>query len=444
MQRKVIALMGLLVLTAGMIRPAVAADSEVVNVGTLALDGTLFWDGYVEDSVGNPQSPDPDICDAPTMDCKYYSFEVVEPADRLRVALSDPSATEIFGLDVFAPDGTRVATGGGVTWDVEKFVTDPTVGTWTVRVRPTSVEDSPFRLRARLENLDDEVRHEKPGKDMLPNLRLTPPFEFTFEAPASLLGPGVGVAGKAPVSCSPRETIDWQDVRCLRFSMGPQNVGDGLLEVHYEPTASPYEPVPVTQMIQQTDGTPRPVSGGYAQYHASHAHYHHEGFGAVEIYRVTDEKKGDTELVGASPKQGYCIAPYLIVDWMSFDNEPVKRSTCETRGYDAVPSEGAVMYLSKGWSDVYAWAIDNNYVDFGTNGDGLYVVKSEADPDDLILETNETDNSCYALISIEGDSIQVLERGYGEDPWDNHKILAEDSLLYDNADTKWVPFSDLT
>lgn len=441
MLRKILVASSLVALVVGLIPPAGATQSGAVFVGQVTKNRALFWEGYIEDSLGNPLGADPDVCNLPTMDCRVYTFEVTEPAQRLRVALASPSATEIFGLDIFDPSGRRVATGGGLTWDIEKFVDQPALGTWTVRVRPTVVEESAFRVRAKLEDVSAAKSH-KPATDLLPNLRLTPPFEFTFEAPLSLLGPGLGVGGQQPVTCTPRETAENQAIRCLRFSMGPQNVGDGLLELKYQPTASPNEPVPVTQVIHRSDGSVDPRPGGTAEYHAKHAHYHHDGFGAVELYRVLDAKNGEIEHAGSSPKQGYCIAPYVIVNWADFSNEPVKRSTCETRGQDADPSKGAEMFLSKGWSDVYSWALDDNYTNFGTSGDGLYLVRSTTDPRNVIAETDETDNTSYAFISVEGTSIEVLERGYGSGPWDNRKILAEESLLYNNADTKWVPFND--
>jgi hypothetical protein len=86
--------------------------------------------------------------------------------------------------------------------------------------------------------------------------------------------------------------------------------------------------------------------------------------------------------------------------------------------------------------------MEDTYVDFGSNGDGLYVLRSTADPDGGVLETDEDDNMGYSFIRVRGNDVEVLERGYGEGPWDNQRILDSDHLIYDVADTDWVPFAD--
>ena len=84
------------------------------------------------------------------------------------------------------------------------------------------------------------------------------------------------------------------------------------------------------------------------------------------------------------------------------------------------------MGLSPGWADLYSWEQDGNYVEFGTNGDGRYLVRSTADALHNILESDETDNSAYAYLEITGTTIRVLERGRGFSPWDPHKVVVHD------------------
>ncbi len=84
-------------------------------------------------------------------------------------------------------------------------------------------------------------------------------------------------------------------------------------------------------------------------------------------------------------------------------------------------TDGAWIGLSRGWTDVYGWTTPGNYVEFGSNDDGLYVVRSAFDTRDLVDETNESDNHAYALIEVSGSRVDVLERGYGKDPWDPRK-----------------------
>jgi hypothetical protein len=255
-------------------------------------------------------------------------------------------------------------------------------------------------------------------------------------------GPGSNAGPLQPASCTPGEMANnGHTGRCLRFSFGAQNVGDGPMDLRYRPTANPLQPVDVTQIVYQDDGSNYTRSAGTAEYHARHGHFHHMGFGAVELHRVDDLKKGQTTLVGMGPKQGFCLASVLIVEWRSFAQDATRLSTCESRGNDD-PIEESIMWLTRGYADIYWWSMEDTYVDFGSNGDGLYVLRSTADPDGGVLETDEDDNMGYSFIRVRGNDVEVLERGYGEGPWDNQRILDSDHLIYDVADTDWVPFAD--
>jgi hypothetical protein len=95
--------------------------------------------------------------------------------------------------------------------------------------------------------------------------------------------------------------------------------------------------------------------------------------------------------------------------------------------------------VNAGWSDIYEWNRGGNYVDFplanpddSTSGarPGYYVVRGTSDPSGLIIESNDHDNSSYALIHVTRGSaldpprVEVLERGYGLDPWSPKTVAA--------------------
>lgn len=113
----------------------------------------------------------------------------------------------------------------------------------------------------------------------------------------------------------------------------------------------------------------------------------------------------------------------------------VPHSVCgvgDTGGEAADGPTATQLGLGAGWADIYGYSLDGNYVEFGTNGDGRYVVRSVADANNDILESDERDNAGYAYIEIAGTQIRVLERGHGMSPWDPHKFRADD-LLPPNA-----------
>jgi hypothetical protein len=63
------------------------------------------------------------------------------------------------------------------------------------------------------------------------------------------------------------------------------------------------------------------------------------------------------------------------------------------------------------------------YVDFGTQPDGIYVVRITIDKPNDILESDETNNSAYALVRVVGDQAIELERGQGLSPFDPTKVV---------------------
>ncbi len=79
--------------------------------------------------------------------------------------------------------------------------------------------------------------------------------------------------------------------------------------------------------------------------------------------------------------------------------------------------------LTAGWGDYYEWDRPGNYVEFGTNLDGTYLVRMVADPGNGILESNEKDNVGYSYFRVSGRTVTMLESGRGTSPWDRCRIL---------------------
>jgi hypothetical protein len=347
---------------------------------------------------------------------------VVRPGGwRLRVGYDHPDFRRgAYGV-LRDPSGKEVAGLSG--WDSgEAYVMHPRAGTWTLVMQQQYDE---VRMRAKLEKAPPHAPR-KPVP-LLPNLRLVPPHEFTFSGELSggrfLYAGGVG----GYPSCSADDTAEQQGVRCLRFSLGPANVGTGPLELDFPGNQGLVTPGQATQLITWSDGhiTARPA--GTFLYHKTHAHYHHTGFGKLELLRVDGQRLTH---VGDGPKQGFCTGDVKIADWSTFGGvQNSAQSTCiASAGLVYDPTAGTRMGLSPGWADLYSWEQDGNYVEFGMNGDGQYLVRSTADALHNILESDETDNSAYAYLEITGTTIKVLERGRGLSPWDPHKVVVHDGL----------------
>src|SRR5207302_6716564 len=148
----------------------------------LPLGQAAFWNG------GYVQSADTDLPGAEACQveqCYSYPLKVAQGGWRLRVAIDTPDRANEFELDLLDPSGiqvTSVSNPAQTQFDMEAYALHPAPGTWTVRVVPQMVTNSSFRLRAKLESGPVTYAHKTL---LLPNLQVTPPYEFTFIAPAN-------------------------------------------------------------------------------------------------------------------------------------------------------------------------------------------------------------------------------------------------------------------
>ena len=357
-----------------------------------------------------------------------HLIEVKPGGWRLRVAYTHPDFRRGASARLVDPTGKQTYYLGGYM-SGEAFVVSPRPGIWRFVVESSPDYLREVRLRAKLET---RPRATKKAAALLPNLRLVPPYEFTFSGVLSGGRGFYGMEGSSPVlSCTADDTVEQQGVKCLRFSLGPANVGEGPLELHFPGNAGLVTPGTATQVITWTDGRTTTREAGTFEYHKTHAHYHHSGFGSLELLKVTDAERGTTTKAGSGPKQGFCTADVVIAEWTLFGNgvQDGADSTCVgSAGLVYDPTAGTKMGLSPGWADIYSWEQDGNYVEFGINGDGRYVVRSTADALNKVPESDEKDNTSYAYLEIKGTTITVLERGRGQGPWDKHKVVVKDGL----------------
>ena len=213
---------------------------------------------------------------------------------------------------------------------------------------------------------------------------------------------GVDVAGRH--SCHPEEIAEEQAVRCLRFAFGIRNTGLGALELYAEGGTAVDRPL--TQRIYRADDSFYDREIGIARYHKTHGHYHHADAVALQLFRVTDPRKGSIEPSGDKHFKGFAHRDELLRDWKTF--------------YPTRPKGG--FGLLPGWADIYEWDRPGNYIDFGLNEDGYYLLRMWADPIEAVFESNEEDNVGYTYFKVEGSEVTLLEAGRGRDPWDRCKI----------------------
>lgn len=416
-----------------------AGKLEVTHVGSLEAGGEgLFWEGpHLEREVVfwelcGIQGP-----------CYGYDIEVAEGGSRLRVLLDVPDLFDHWAFALVPPGGRTVeplvydpssmdkADLTTNEWTSELWVDDPTPGTWQAIVVPVDVTDASFRMRANLEEAQDEG-HGK--RELLPNLRAFPAFQPTFAAPARQVHVGgapntpISAAGQQPVSCTGDETLEKNAGKCLRFTSGIENVGLGPVQLTFDSSDVSGNTGRMQQVVTLSDGSTYSRASGEYEFHKTHAHFHNKDMASVQLMKVSYEgRTAILEPVGVGAKSGFCLLDTMISEYRSADDkvdsdpQSIRVSSCEVAG-------GGTMYLNRGWIDVYGWYLPGQYVDFGNNDDGEYVVRYEVDAANTVLETNERDNVAYTWLNVSGNTIDVLERGRGENPWDPLKEILDSSF----------------
>jgi hypothetical protein len=340
--------------------------------------------------------------------CWTYQLHLEETGYRLRIAIDRPEIGDVFVADIFDPGGRQVGSiSPGVDLYSDEFLqAEPRPGTWKIEVRAEDVTESAFRLRAKLEANAPSIG-SKDAK-VLPNLQVLPPHEASFLMPVSN-----GFAGGNPMaldlmgteSCHPEEHAEEQALRCLRFAFGIRNTGLGPLELHNSGTIGLDNDL--IQRVHRADGTYFDRPAGMARFHKTHGHYHHHDAVALQLFLVTDTKTGAFEASGDKHFKGFAHRDELLRDWEHF------YPTWSKSGFGLLP----------GWSDIYEWDRPGNYIDFGLNGDGHYLIRMWADPVRGILESNTKDNVGYTYLEVTGSTVELIESGRGSDPWDPCKIV---------------------
>jgi hypothetical protein len=413
-----------------------AAQPRIPSIA-LRVGGSAFWNGgYVESAAVD--LPGDEAC--AVEQCFEYPIRVAAGGSLLRVAIDTPDRSNQFELDLLDPSGVQQASAANTLqsqFDMEVYAPKPAGGIWTARVVPQHVQSAAFRLRAKLEAAPVTYKH----KTMLPpNLQVTPPYEFTFVAPANPanvyapdgVNPPLSALGVQPLSCTPDETVglgpnlmpsSTHVTRCLRFTTGPRDAGPGPFEIAYTPESAQFgvlQSGPAYQRVYYSDGTSFLRRAGEFQFHAVHGHYHYMGFLKFQLFHVGSGHA--LSPAGAGTKIGLCPANELFADWRVFNQQSTTTFTANC----GISAGEANLGLNVGWGDVYRWQRPGQYVDFTGDGDGYYLLQVKVNASHLVLTVPHDQDVGYAYIHVVGDRVDILERGQGNSPWDAEKRVFTD------------------
>lgn len=182
--------------------------------------------------------------------------------------------------------------------------------------------------------------------------------------------------------------------RVLRFSTTILNRGPGPLELTGEQDEETGELI-TTQRVLREDGDFEEELVGRFVYHQGHAHWHIDDFVLLEIWTLDDNGEPD-EVVRSTGKRTFC--PVDEIPELD-DAPPPEYVTC---GED-------IQGLSPGWSDTYPPEIFGQELELGSLPDGRYALRETIDPDDLLIEADDSNNATTEIIEIMGSTVRVVD-----------------------------------
>lgn len=192
-----------------------------------------------------------------------------------------------------------------------------------------------------------------------------------------------------------RLVIDSQSQRkFIRFSNHIWNHGPGVLEFRGTYNTDK-ETVRVAQNIYREDGSLLQQSSGEFHFHPIHGHWHWEGFSSYEVWSLSTDGNLDG-LIASSDKVGYCLR----------DIAPNDGNQSSTPSYNSC--YWARQGLSVGWVDTYRENISGQVVEISHLPEGIYALSSTVDPQNIIREVDDSNNSAVVYFALYADRIQVL------------------------------------
>ncbi|MGH2658619.1 MAG: lysyl oxidase family protein [Actinomycetota bacterium] len=331
---------------------------------------------------------------------------------------NDAALTDNLLLYVYR-DGTLVAASAGIISTAQSMlIPSASDGLYSIYVAFDPTSPSPV---VEYEGLA-EVEHgpkAKPLRRLLPDLASRPQRNVTFDTPPPIFFEQNPIPGE---SCHPSEKEEEEAQTCLRFDQVLANVGEGPLQLRF---VLPHDPSSTERdVLQRVFWSDDPahfdqLQAGEWEFHPTHDHVHFTSFAVSNLWSSNElgEQLGP-EPVTSGRKVSFCVVDVEIDAWADKGDGP--------RTYNApdclFPTESdedndyLVQGITAGWADVYEWYLPDQYIEVTGLTDGLYLLETIVDPDETILEANESNNCGSVLIQLSGmgtdsPSAELLGKG---------------------------------
>jgi hypothetical protein len=169
----------------------------------------------------------------------------------------------------------------------------------------------------------------------------------------------------------------------LRASTATINIGAGKLEL-----IGSSQSAGVSQRIYSSDGGSRDVYAGTFTFHPGHGHLHFDNWLNFFIRQVLPSN-GVGSVVAAGDKTSFAIIDLEPYD-LNLPGAPAQPV------YDG----GLIQGLSVGWGDIYSGSLMDQWIDVTDVPPGRYWLEAVVDPDNHVVESNDSNNVARILIDF--------------------------------------------
>ena len=173
-----------------------------------------------------------------------------------------------------------------------------------------------------------------------------------------------------------------------RFATAVPNIGAGPMELRGG-AVLPDGDQEVFQRIHQSDGGFRDELAGEFTHHPGHGHIHFDNYASYSLREVLPDS-GVGNVVATGAKVSFCL-----IDITAYD---LKLPNADPDG--AYSGCDQVQGVSVGWADVYDATLVDQWVDVTGVPPGPYWLENVIDPDNQLLESDDTNNTTRILIDL--------------------------------------------
>jgi Lysyl oxidase len=408
-RRGVLALLTIALAALGLTAISSAAQADGPPRVTVATDGPAkFWTGVVRAN----GSTTPGIPECRTVNCDHLELKVMLPSGiwnrpgGVQVAIRWDIATE-GALSLFVYRGGQRVAKSAAGVGIAQSLTIPSAknGTYDVYVSYGvtfgAVDPDPV---IQYEGLA-EVEYKpavRPLRDLVPDLAALPQENVTYDNPGSIFGD----TAQPGQSCFDSELDPMHPTRqCLRFDQVMRNAGQGPLELRFNRQIGDLGDQPVAQRVYRSDGTFRSLDAGQVEFHPIHDHYHFKDFAQSVLWHA--DSAGHP--VGTGPaavgdKVSFCVSDTDLIAWGEKGDDPLSYPApdCLFPKQTVGNTEFFWYGISRGWADRYNWYLPGQMIDTTGLSDGTYVLFTTVDPENKLLESDNTNNCASVIVELTG------------------------------------------